>query len=672
MKEKRTMGSFFKTLKFKFMLTMLCIALIPLLGLAIMQSIQLSNTLQNNIKEQSMSLAELNRNSLNDWLDTKAAQLSNMLEAHPEFQEMDMEYIRSVLNYIEVSNSDVELASVVDKDGNIGTAGINLQDRDYFVAAKETKEYAVSDIIINSDSGNEQIVVALPLLDQSNNFNGLIASYVGLDVFSDTVGKISFAETGFGFLMSDQGNIIYHPDDNISGENYTNLDLNDETMQAFEQEILGKETGFVTYTDNSGDEKIAAFSSVSKTGWRIVVTAPTSEVYAEAQAVAQKSVFLIMIVVLLVIVIAFILANMLSKPIAQASKHISVLANADFTQTVPEKLMKRKDEIGDLAQSMNQMQGSLLDLIKSVSGATNQLSTSSEELSQSASEVTEGSKQIATTMQELSSGTEAQANSSGTISELMESFVNKVAEANNGTMRTSKESQSIIKQTDEGKELMEQSVTQMQVIHQIVQDAVQKVQGLDRQSKEISKLVEVIQGIAEQTNLLALNAAIEAARAGEHGKGFAVVADEVRKLAEEVTSSIGNITDIVNGIQKESNEVTNSLQNGYEVVEEGSKQIAVTGEKFVEINHSVSSMATMIQSISVQLTEIAEDSGKMNESIEEIAAVSQESAAGVEQTSASAEQLLGSMEEVTNSADHLAKLAEDLSVQVSQFKISKE
>ncbi|MCZ0702274.1 methyl-accepting chemotaxis protein [Natronobacillus azotifigens] len=672
MKEKRTMGSFFKTLKFKFMLTMLCIALIPLLGLAIMQSIQLSNTLQNNIKEQSMSLAELNRNSLNDWLDTKAAQLSNMLEAHPEFQEMDMEYIRYVLNYIEVSNSDVELASVVDKDGNIDTPGINLQERDYFVEAKETKEYAVSDIIINSETGNEQIVVALPLLDQSNDFNGLIASYVGLDVFSDTIGKISFAETGFGFLMSAQGNIIYHPDDNIAGENYTNLDLNDETMQAFEQEILGKETGFVTYTDNLGDEKIAAFSSVPKTGWRIVVTAPTSEVYAEAQAVAQKSVFLIMTVVMLVIVIAFILANMLSKPIVQASKHINVLANADFTQTVPEKLMKRKDEIGDLAQSMNQMQGSLLDLIKSVSGATNQLSTSSEELSQSASEVTEGSKQIATTMQELSSGTEAQANSSGTISELMEAFVGKVTEANKGTMHTSKESQSIIKQTDEGKELMEQSVTQMQVIHQIVQDAVQKVQGLDQQSKEISKLVEVIQGIAEQTNLLALNAAIEAARAGEHGKGFAVVADEVRKLAEEVTSSIGNITNIVNGIQKESNEVTNSLQNGYEVVEEGSKQIAVTGEKFVEINQSVSSMATMIQSISVQLTEIAEDSGKMNESIEEIASVSQESAAGVEQTSASAEQLLGSMEEVTNSADHLAKLAEDLSVQVSQFKISKE
>ncbi len=143
------------------MLSMLCLALIPLLCLATLQSSQFSSSIQNSIKEQQTSLAELNRNSLSDWLDNKAAQLSNNLDAHPEFQEMDMEYIRSVLHYVEVSDSDVELASVVDKDGNIGTAGINLKERDYFQEVVETKEYAVSDIIINSETGNEQVVVAV-------------------------------------------------------------------------------------------------------------------------------------------------------------------------------------------------------------------------------------------------------------------------------------------------------------------------------------------------------------------------------------------------------------------------------------------------------------------------------------------------------------------------------
>src|SRR5699024_11491137 len=112
---------------------------------------------------------------------------------------------------------------------------------------------------------------------------------------------------------------------------------------------------------------------------------------------------------------------------------------------------------------------------------------------------------------------------------------------------------------------------------QIVHEAVDKVEGLDHDTQEISQLVSVIQNVAEQTNLLALNAAIEAARAGEHGKGFAVVADEVRKLAEQSSNSVKNITDIVETIQNESFNVMDSLSNGYREVTEGTAQIQQTG-----------------------------------------------------------------------------------------------
>src|SRR5690625_4595817 len=116
---------------------------------------------------------------------------------------------------------------------------------------------------------------------------------------------------------------------------------------------------------------------------------------------------------------------------------------------------------------------------------------------------------------------------------------------------------------------MSQSVEQMKRIDLIVSNAVEQVRGLDQKSDEISKLIQVVKDIADQTNLLALNAAIEAARAGEHGKGFAVVADEVRKLAEGVTRSVLEITSIVNSIQKETDDVVSSLNNGYKEVKGG-------------------------------------------------------------------------------------------------------
>jgi methyl-accepting chemotaxis protein len=166
-----------------------------------------------------------------------------------------------------------------------------------------------------------------------------------------------------------------------------------------------------------------------------------------------------------------------------------------------------------------------------------------------------------------------------------------------------------------------------------------------------------------------LNAAIEAARAGEHGKGFAVVADEVRKLAEQVKNSVEDITGIFSGIQSESTAVVDTLQHGYQEVDQGTKQMKVTGETFDQIERSVTYMVTKSKEISEKLKKISEESYEMNASIEEVASVSQESAAGVEQVTAAAQQSNSSVEEVSHSADELSSLSDQLNEQVRHFKV---
>lgn len=372
--------------------------------------------------------------------------------------------------------------------------------------------------------------------------------------------------------------------------------------------------------------------------------------------------------VIVAIGLGITMGQRIGGPMGKLSKQMHDIADGNLTG---EPLVtKRKDEIGELVEATNQMQANLQNVIKSVSEATDRVSSASEELNQSANEVKQGSEQIASTMQELSTGGETQASTVTSLAEKMEIFLTRVNKANHDTKDVSDQSLSVINMTQEGRQMMEQSLQQMLTIDGIVQSAVSKVEGLDKRSQEISKLVDVIQDIAEQTNLLALNAAIEAARAGDQGKGFAVVADEVRKLAEDVSQSVREITTIINGIQAETDTVVSTLESGYTEVNQGTVQMAKTGENFNNINDSIEQMVKRIENVSSHLTEISQESTHINTSIEEIASISEQSAAGIEETAASSEQSLSAMEEVSSSANTLASLAEDLTKEVRHFQIN--
>lgn len=386
-------------------------------------------------------------------------------------------------------------------------------------------------------------------------------------------------------------------------------------------------------------------------------------------SLSNKTVGLIVSIVLTVagILIAIVTASNISKPITIVSKRMSELADGNLQhELLP---VTHRDEIGQLMLSANNMNDKLRQTISSIHTVSETVAASSEELAQSANEVQSGTEQITVTMQELASGTETQASTAGDLAETMTSFQRSIHETTQEGIELKAHSNLVQELTTTGKGLMVQSTQQMTAINEIVLDSVKKVEGLNVQSAEISKLVSVIDDISNQTNLLALNAAIEAARAGEHGKGFAVVADEVRKLAEEVQYSVTDISTIVNRIQGETGNVTTALQSGYEEVKRGTVQLNQTNETFEQISEAVEEMILNINTISSNLNKVAQNSESINVSIDEMASISQESAAGVEQTTATVEETAATMEEISRGANHLANMAEELNSQLQQFKI---
>jgi len=373
------------------------------------------------------------------------------------------------------------------------------------------------------------------------------------------------------------------------------------------------------------------------------------------------------LVIILGITIALLTSNSITKPIKKVMERMQTIAYGDLTSEPLAITMK--DETGQLAMAINQMQVMEKEVMEGIKRASEMLTDNSNELTQSANEVKSGSEQVAITMQELATGSESQATTASNLSVVMGNFTKKVQSTNKSGEKIKDSSMGVLSMTTQGKEYMEDSNRQMAKIDEIVLDAVFKMATLDNQTKEITNLVMIIQKIADQTNLLALNAAIEAARAGEHGRGFAVVADEVRKLAEQVAVSISDITGFVEKIQTESKRVSDSLQTGYTEVQEGTSQIKKTGDTFNQINASVTTMVKGIKDISDNLESIQVNSEIMNSSIEEIASVSEESAAGVEETSAASQEITSSMEEVAGNSEQLADLAKGLAEMVAEFKI---
>ncbi|MGM0920168.1 MAG: methyl-accepting chemotaxis protein [Bacillota bacterium] len=416
---------------------------------------------------------------------------------------------------------------------------------------------------------------------------------------------------------------------------------------------------------NLADELTEGFDSLASEREKSIMQ-DGDAIINQGRFINMLGIVLSVVIVTIGIFLAFRISNALTKPILKIVSRMRAISNGQLEHEP--LLSASQDEIGELIHSVNEMNQQLKAIVKDISGASLSVAERSEQLQSSSKELKAGSEQIASTMQELSSGAETQANSASDLAETMGQLMNSIYIANQNGQAVAEASSEVLNQSQTGYTLMSESVSQMNRINDLMENTVLKVKRLDEQSGEISTLVDVIKSIADQTNLLALNAAIEAARAGEHGRGFAVVADEVRKLAEQVSRSIVDINKIVGNVRKETEEVAENLGHGYEQIVKGAKSIHQTGESFTEIKGFIEDMSTRIVIIQTDLTLIMKNSEVMNESISSIASVSEEAAAGIEQTAASAEQSSQSMEEISSNADSLSDLSGKLSRLVNRFQ----
>lgn len=421
------------------------------------------------------------------------------------------------------------------------------------------------------------------------------------------------------------------------------------------------------------EKGIAAFNSMQiNLDWLVEHSQEEAANKGELSVTIFHTSMTINIVTVALVLIVIGLINMLIRrtlinPLKKVTAHLQRISGGDLT--AEDTIISNQDEIGLLASTVNETNRTLLEIVNQIRSVEQIIAKQSEDLVQNVSYTKEGGTQIALTMEELAKAAGSQAETAVEASKAVEELNRLIEVFASRGMELSLHSEQVRVKGTRGEELMQSSVEQMGQIAEVVSRSMETVEGLNLKNEGIFQLVGSIRNISEQTHLLAINAAIEAARAGDSGRGFAVVAQEVRKLSEDVQQTVSEITGITQGIQHDSREMVQQLRSGVEKTEEGSRQIVETGAALADINKSVYGMAGAIEEMSNDLKQMTAASESMNEFSQHISALAQESAAGVEETSASAHEQVSATNEVAAGIEHLRTLLAELKESVTRFQV---
>lgn len=610
------------------------IVILVVVGIMINSTMNSSTTsMLNDSMTTSATLASNHiSQQLKDYMNVVLLLGENDIFAGKKSAEEKMEYLDSYIKTYGFTS-----ANILDTSGVSLNDGTDFSDREYVKQALDGKTN-VSDITLSKYTNTYGVSIAAPTYDADKKINGVVYFRLDIDFISEIIDSISISKNSYAYLIDANGNIVVHPNEKLI-LNY-NMTEQKGTIKTTADGILKGKSGNGNYIYKN-KEILCGYSPVDNTnGWSMVIAAPKSDFAKTTQKLGNTLVALGIIAMVVVFIVAIFIARSICNPINRVKEALVSLAKGDFGTEIASS--DGKDEIAVLQNTASSLVQTLSDIIgqsdkvlssianydltiedmKEYPGEFNHLSTSVnsikftlnqliKEVQNAVLNVDTGSRELAQATSALSQGTVSQANSIQTLADNLSIIVENIN-------RNSEREEQVNNNLDSLDKQIQEANAQMQ-------ELLAAVDNIEKMSSNIQKIVGTIDSIAFQTNILSLNASVEAARAGDMGSGFAVVAEEVRALAEKCSESSKLTNDLIS-------ECINSISNAKVCADS-------TFEGLSAIVENSASIASTFKEISEDTQEQANKSNNIQEEVNMISDVVQTNTATVEETAASTAEL---------------------------------